>query len=140
LIEEITGEMNGPAIIFEDNLGAIFLAKNAQVSARTKHIDVRHHFIRDLIKEKQLTIKFVKSEDNPADIMTKNTNRDLFQKHSKNITHGTLPCWREDVNSDQTELSPEANLVYQTDRLTDKTDKSLSHCSDPSSQDENISN
>jgi hypothetical protein len=45
LITEITGETQPPAIIYEDNLGAIFLSKNSQVSARTKHIDVRHHFI-----------------------------------------------------------------------------------------------
>jgi hypothetical protein len=32
------------AIIYEDNLGAIFLAKNQQVSARTKHIDIRHNY------------------------------------------------------------------------------------------------
>jgi len=100
MIEEITGKEPQAAVIFEDNLGAMFLAKNAQVSARTKHIDVRHHYIRDLIRERKLEIKFVRSEDNPADIMTKNTNRDLFQKHSHNIKEGTLPCWREDVNSD----------------------------------------
>jgi hypothetical protein len=99
LIQEITGIKPPPALIYEDNLGAMFLAKNAQVSARTKHIDVRHHYIRDLIKEKKLELKFVKSEDNPADIMTKNTNRDLFQKHQYQIVSGHLPCWREDVNS-----------------------------------------
>ena len=39
-----------PGKIFEDNEGAIFLAKNQQVSTRTKHIDVRYHFIRDLVE------------------------------------------------------------------------------------------
>jgi hypothetical protein len=100
LVEEITGLITEPALIYEDNLGALFLAKNAQVSGRTKHIDVRHHYIRDLIKDKKLELKFIKSEDNPADIMTKNTNRDLFWKHQHNILTGHLPCWREDVNSD----------------------------------------
>ncbi len=101
LVEEITGIKTPSALIYEDNLGAMFLAKNAQVSGRTKHIDVRHHFIRDLIREKSLELKFVKSENNPADIMTKNTNRELFLLHQHQLLTGTLPCWREDVNSDR---------------------------------------
>ena len=98
-IEEIIKEQQPPAIIYEDNLGAIFLSKNSQVSSRTKHIDVRHHFIRDLIKEKKLEVRFIKSEDNPADILTKNVNKETYLKHANNILRGDLPCWREDVKS-----------------------------------------
>jgi hypothetical protein len=47
LVQELTGEKK-PAIIYEDNLGTIFLVKNQKVSSRTKHIDIRHHFMRDL--------------------------------------------------------------------------------------------
>ena len=46
LLWEILGEVT-MAIIYEDNLGAIYLTKNQQVSARTKHIDIRHHFLSD---------------------------------------------------------------------------------------------
>ena len=60
LIEEITGTNTTPGIIYEDNLGAMFLAKNAQVSARTKQIDVRHHFIRELLEQKKIQLKFIK--------------------------------------------------------------------------------
>ena len=49
-----------PGIIYEDNEGAIFLAKNQQVSMRTKHIDVRYYFIRDLVQEKMLNIVYVR--------------------------------------------------------------------------------
>ena len=38
-----------PAAMFEDNSGAIFLSKNKQVSQRTKHIDLRYHFLRDFL-------------------------------------------------------------------------------------------
>jgi hypothetical protein len=41
LVEELIGQKK-PAIIYEDNLGTIFLVKNQQVSSRTKHIDIRH--------------------------------------------------------------------------------------------------
>jgi len=36
-----------PGILFEDNAGSIFLAQNKQVSKRTKHINLKHHFIRE---------------------------------------------------------------------------------------------
>ena len=55
ILDEIFGEEHQrPSIIYEDNLGAISLTKNPQISQRTKHIDVRHHFIRDLIEDKKL--------------------------------------------------------------------------------------
>jgi hypothetical protein len=101
LIEELTGKRE-TAIIYEDNLGAIYLVKNQQVSARTKHIDVRHHYLRDLQDEKRLEVRFKRSEDNSADIMTKNTPKELHEKHTANIRNGTLTCWKEDVKSDPT--------------------------------------
>jgi hypothetical protein len=76
LIKELTKERR-PAVVYVDNLGAIFLSKNQQVSARTKHIDVRHHFTRNLIKTGRLEIRFKRLENNSADIMTNNLPRDL---------------------------------------------------------------
>jgi hypothetical protein len=101
LVKEITGQQP-PAIIYEDNLGAIYLSKNQQVSSRTKHIDIRHHWIRNLRTEKRLEIRFKRSENNSADIMTKNTTKEIFEKHSTDIRNGTLTCWKEDVKSDPT--------------------------------------
>jgi hypothetical protein len=59
LVEELTGQKK-PAIIYEDNLGINFLVKNQQVSSRTKHIDIKHHFMRDLQDRKELDIRFKK--------------------------------------------------------------------------------
>jgi hypothetical protein len=72
LVEELTGQKK-PAIIYEDNLGTIFLVKNQQVSYRTKHIDIRHHLMRDLQDRKELDVRFKRSENNSSDIMTNNT-------------------------------------------------------------------
>ena len=98
LIIEMTGEKL-MSIIYEDNLGAIYLVKNQQVSPRTKHIDIRHHYLRELQGDR-LDVRFVRSEDNSSDIMTKNTARELFEKHAKRIREGLLSCWKEDVKSD----------------------------------------
>jgi hypothetical protein len=99
LVEELTGERK-PAIIYEDNLGTFFLAKNQQVSARTKHIEIRHHFMRDLQDKKELDVRFKRSENNLADIMTNNTPREIHDKHTQQVRDGALPFWKEDVKQD----------------------------------------
>ena len=68
-----------------DNVGAIFLVKNRNTSERTRHIDARFHYIRDLVDEGLVKISFVKSEHNVADIFTKNLGDDAFNKHKKRL-------------------------------------------------------
>ncbi|GJW72612.1 copia protein [Tanacetum coccineum] len=54
-----------------DNKGAINLSKNPVQHSRTKHIEIRHHFLRDNVKKGNISIEKVSSEDNIADILTK---------------------------------------------------------------------
>ena len=61
-----------PIKVQVDNAGAIWLANNSSVSQRTKHVDLRAHFVRDMIKDQVIEINFVKSAENDSDIMTKN--------------------------------------------------------------------
>jgi hypothetical protein len=99
LVEELTGQKK-PATIYEDNLGTIFILKNQQVSSRTKHIDIRNLFMRDLQDRKELDVRFKRSENNSPDIMTKNTTKDIHDKHIKQIRNSSLPLWKEDVKQD----------------------------------------
>jgi hypothetical protein len=100
LVEELTGQKK-PAIIYEDNLGTIFLVKNQQVISRTKHIDLRHHFMSDLQDRKELDVRFKRSEENnSSDIMTTNPTKDIHDKHIQQIRNGSLPFWKEDVKLD----------------------------------------
>ena len=69
------------AMLFVDNTGAIFIAKNASTKGRTKHMDIRFHFVRELIEDNIIEIKFVKSDDNTADMFTKNMSRATLLKH-----------------------------------------------------------
>ena len=50
-----------PIKVKVDNVGAIWLANNSFASERTKHVDLRVHFVRDLIKDQVIEINFVKS-------------------------------------------------------------------------------
>ena len=54
------------------------LANNQTTSQRTKHVDVRYHFVREYIEDGMIKIIFVKSKDNDADIFTKNLDGEAF--------------------------------------------------------------
>ncbi|GJT73095.1 hypothetical protein Tco_1032381 [Tanacetum coccineum] len=61
-----------------DNKGAIDLSKNPVQHSRTKHIKIRHHFLRDNVQKGNIFIENVSSEDNIADILTKPLKREPF--------------------------------------------------------------
>ncbi|GJV12326.1 hypothetical protein Tco_1353867 [Tanacetum coccineum] len=61
-----------------DNKGAIDLSKNLVQHSRTKHIEIRHHFLRDNVQKGNISIEKVSSEDNIADILTKPLKREPF--------------------------------------------------------------
>ena len=71
--------------VFVDNVGAIFLDKNKAVSDRTKHIDMRYHFVREFIEDGVVKVVFVRSEDNDADLFTKNVSSDIYEKHMSKL-------------------------------------------------------
>nr|GEV82190.1 copia protein [Tanacetum cinerariifolium] len=60
------------------NKGAIHLSKNPVQHLRTKHIEIRHHFIRDNVQKGNISIEKVSSKDNIADILTKPLKREPF--------------------------------------------------------------
>ena len=89
LLGEMT-KVEKPSVIYEDNQGAIFLAKNRHVDIITKHTDICHHFLRDMVEEKDIDIQYIRSEEKPADIMTKNTSEADFARHMRRITEDEL--------------------------------------------------
>ena len=57
--------------ILNDNQGAIALSKNPVHHERSKHIALRHHFLREKVEDKSITLSHVPSADNIADLLTK---------------------------------------------------------------------
>ncbi|CAL1407137.1 unnamed protein product [Linum trigynum] len=80
LIFDLQQNENGPTIIHCDNMSAIAMTKNPVFHARSKHIELRHHFIRDLVNEGLIEMEFINTNDQPADIMTKAVTREKFEK------------------------------------------------------------
>ena len=66
-----------------DNKSAIELAKNPVHHERSKHIDVRFHFIREHVKEKNVHLRHVASRDQIADVLTKPLSRNLFETYKR---------------------------------------------------------
>nr|XP_034931745.1 uncharacterized protein LOC118062152 [Populus alba] len=73
-------QQQGPTLIYYDNMSTIKLSKNPVLHRRSKHIDVRFHFLRDLCKEGVIDLVFCKSEDQIADILTKPLKPAIFVK------------------------------------------------------------
>ncbi|GJW61745.1 retrovirus-related pol polyprotein from transposon TNT 1-94 [Tanacetum coccineum] len=66
-------------LIMCDNKGDIDLSKNLVQHSRTKHIEIRHHFLHDNVQKGNISIEKVASEDNIADIFTKPLKREVFK-------------------------------------------------------------
>ena len=60
-----------PVVIFEDNQGAIAMSQNPSHYAKTKHIHIRHHFIREQIEIGDVIVKYVSTDYMLADALTK---------------------------------------------------------------------
>ena len=75
--------------VFEDNSGALEIASVHKARPRTKkHINVRLHHFRDYVDRKEVSILPMRTEDMPADFLTKPVNKDILWKH-----RGTIMGW-----------------------------------------------
>ena len=80
LMELGQGPGKEATVLCTDNQGAIALAKNPVSHAKSKHIDIRHHFIRDAVMDKIIWLQYIPTEEMTADSLTKALSR---QKHEK---------------------------------------------------------
>jgi len=85
-----------PSLMGEDNTGAIYLTKNHQVGARTKHIDVRYHYVREQVENGTIKVDYVNTEKNPADVLTKNVTDKIMNMHGYAIQNGMMDCWNKE--------------------------------------------
>jgi hypothetical protein len=93
LVKEIKNKIGLPmaetptvsCTVFEDNAGAIELAKVPKMRPRTKHINTKYHHFRKYVSDGRVKVVYVRSEEQRADIFTKNLPTDLFLKFRKSI-------------------------------------------------------
>ncbi|XP_050241952.1 secreted RxLR effector protein 161-like [Quercus robur] len=80
ILEELQFKEDGPILIYCDNSSAIKLSKNPVLHGRSKHIDVKYHFLRDLTNDGVINLVYCRSEDQVADIQTKPLKLATFVK------------------------------------------------------------
>lgn len=66
-------------ILYCNNISAINISKNHVQHSRTKDIDIRHHFIRELVVGKEIELEYVPTEKQLADILTKPLDNNHFE-------------------------------------------------------------
>ena len=71
LSQDISGPCAKPTILYVDNQNAIRVIKNPEFHSRTKHIDIRYHFIREKVGNNEISVKYVNTTVQLADIFTK---------------------------------------------------------------------
>jgi hypothetical protein len=76
LLTELGFAPVAPTVIQCDNQGALALVKNPVKHARTKHIDVQHHFIRELVEQGKVALEYCPTDRMVADVLTKPLHRD----------------------------------------------------------------
>ncbi|HEV7737932.1 MAG TPA: Ty1/Copia family ribonuclease HI [Chlamydiales bacterium] len=83
LLKEIGYTQDKATNIFCDNTGAIALTKDASYHARTKHIDIKHHFVREKVESREIKFEYIPTGDMVADILTKALPKPKHEKFTR---------------------------------------------------------
>jgi hypothetical protein len=88
---ELIGEDGKTVQMLADNQGAIALAKNPHLHERSRHIDICHHYIRDLVQRGRVKIKYIPTAEMVADGFTKPLERTAFEKFKDQLGMLSFP-------------------------------------------------
>jgi hypothetical protein len=83
IIESLGLHVQLPMILIVDNKGAVDLVNNYSVGGRTRHVETRQYFLRQLKEEHIIKVIWTPGELNSSDLYTKNVARADFEKHTK---------------------------------------------------------
>ncbi len=78
LNSELWNPPEGPSTILEDNQSSIAMAKNPQYHGRVKHIDIKHHFVREQVSNGTIELKYCPTYEMVADMLTKGLAQQQF--------------------------------------------------------------
>lgn len=96
-LQDLNFEQSQPTSMRSDNLGAITLSHDATYHARTKHINVAYHFIREKVTSNEVALTYVRSKENPADLMTKGLEMNQHRYLRGKLGFGTVSELRGSV-------------------------------------------
>jgi transposase InsO family protein len=79
LLTELGENLESPTTLFVDNQSAIAIARNPEFHDRTKHIEVRYHFLRQVVDSKEVHLEYLPTGEQVADILTKGLSREKHE-------------------------------------------------------------
>lgn len=82
MMKDFKHPLSSPVVLHNDNFGAVTLTSHPGQHDRTKHIDVKHHFIREQVASRNILVKHRSGNDMPADILTKPLSRDKIRQYT----------------------------------------------------------
>jgi transposase InsO family protein len=91
LLADIGFPQSEPTVVFEDNAACIKMATNHGVSARNKHLEVKMHFVRELVSDGVIKLVKIGTNSQRVDLFTKNLARPAFEQHRATLLNGTGP-------------------------------------------------
>ncbi|XP_056160962.1 uncharacterized mitochondrial protein AtMg00810-like [Syzygium oleosum] len=86
LLRDLGISWQGPPVLWCDNISAIYLTGNPIFHARTKHVEIDYHFVRERIAKNQLHVQYISTTDQPADIFTKGLSTARFRLLQSKLT------------------------------------------------------
>ncbi len=86
LMKNLQQQQKDATLILEDNTSAISMANNPVFHGRTKHNDIKNHFVREKVKEKVVRLKYCPTKEMVADLMTKALSKELFDLQRKGLS------------------------------------------------------
>ncbi|KAJ4761435.1 hypothetical protein LUZ62_071810 [Rhynchospora pubera] len=86
MLKELGVNLSSAPTLWCDNIGATFLAANPMFHARTKHIEIDYHFVRERVATKELNVHYICSSDQIGDIMTKPLSSARFSMLRNKLT------------------------------------------------------
>jgi hypothetical protein len=121
LLKDLHEEVSDPMMIYWDNLSSIQLAKNPVFHARTKHIEVHYHFIRERVLSGEVELTYVPTNRQIADIFTKPLGLDKLRQFS-----GALGLRHLDVPNLRGRVEPELQREPEPEPEADRSERAES--------------
>jgi hypothetical protein len=101
LLKSIGLDVEVPVVLEIDNKGAVDMVNSSSSGGRTRHMDVRNYYMRELKEEGLLVVRHISGEDNDTDIFTKNTSVSTFLKHIPVNVGKTWMRWNRTIPKSQ---------------------------------------
>ena len=117
-----------PIHVHCDNQAALHAFRKNEVTKRSRHVDVKYHKIKNLVDKKLFSLKYISTEDNHADILTKNTCFRVFSHHVSRLlrrwskTGGVMKrVMHAHMRSQDTACTQDGNVVNNTTQMRTKS-------------------